>query len=173
MTRELKRVLGCSVVAVELSTDAAELARPYCERLIVGDADTMDMDAEFRGERFDAVLFADVLEHLRDPGRVLLRVRPLLADGGAVIASIPNVAHGSVRLALLNGQFRYTPTGLLDNTHLRFFTRDSVRDLFEAAGYHISHWQRTSRTIDEAEIHVPQTRLTALVREWSSASPKR
>src|SRR5207248_2616993 len=96
---------------------------------LVGDAEELDLETELGGERFDAILFADVLEHLRDPAALLKRVRPLVAENGVVIASIPNVAHASVRLALLGGSFRYREWGLLDETHLRFFTRHGVEDL--------------------------------------------
>jgi O-antigen biosynthesis protein len=100
------------------------------------------------------VLFADVLEHLRDPGAVLRRVRPFLAEGGTVIASIPNVAHASVRLSLLAGEFRYRAQGLLDDSHLRFFTRATIEDLFEENGYAVLRWDRRHVAIDETEIDV-------------------
>ncbi len=87
--------------------------------------------AEFFGdEKFDVVLFSDVLEHLVNPSKVLVSVRSILAPGGVVCASIPNIAHGSVRLSLLQGEFRYREKGLLDGTHLRFFTRAGIEELF-------------------------------------------
>jgi hypothetical protein len=87
---------------------------------------------------------------------LLKRVRPFLADGGSIIASIPNIAHGSVRLALLRGEFRYRELGLLDNTHIHFFTRESIQDTFEASGYLITQWVRQRLPIDETEIAVPR-----------------
>jgi len=83
-----------------------------------------------RGAAFDGVVFKDVLEHVADPAALLRDARSLLRPGGRVIASIPNVAHWTVRLRLLFGHFDYTPTGLLDATHLRFFMEASVRALF-------------------------------------------
>src|SRR5437867_6053879 len=121
MSAVLKARLGCSVTAIELSPEAAQQAGAHCDRIVVGDAETLDFPRLFGADRFDAVVFADVLEHLREPGAVLQRVRPFLAEGGVVVASMPNVAHGSVRLALLGGEFRYRQAGLLDRTHLRFF----------------------------------------------------
>src|SRR5918992_581082 len=79
----------------------------------------------------------------------------VIADDGAVVASIPNVAHGSVRLALLAGQFQYRERGLLDAGHVRFFTRDSVQDLFEETGYTITNWARQRLELGESEIAVP------------------
>ena len=142
MSRVLRDRLGATVVGVELRAEAAEEAALHCERVIVGDAEELDLETELGGERFDAILFADVLEHLRDPAAVLRRVRPFVAEGGVVAASIPNVAHASVRLALLSGSFRYREQGLLDESHLRFFTREGVQDLFEGAGYVITEWLR-------------------------------
>ena len=131
MSEVLKNRLGCTVVGIEIDRDAAALAEQHTERVIVGDAEKIDYAAELAGEEFDVVLFADVLEHLKEPADVLRRVRPFVAENGVVVASIPNIAHASVRLALLGGEFRYREWGLLDDTHLRFFTRASIQDLFE------------------------------------------
>ena len=156
MSEVLASRLGCSVVGVELSPAAAEIARGKCERVVVGDAETLDYCDAFGSDHFDLILFADVLEHLRDPAAVLKRVRPFLAPGGSIIASIPNIAHGSVRLALLRGEFRYRELGLLDNTHLRFFTRESIQDLFEENGYLITQWVRQRLPVDQTEIELPR-----------------
>ena len=85
--------------------------------------------------RFDVILFADVLEHMPHPGPVLRLARQWLAPNGCVIASIPNVAHRTIRLSLLGGQFTCTPFGLMDATHLRWFTVQSTRQLFVGAGF--------------------------------------
>jgi 2-polyprenyl-3-methyl-5-hydroxy-6-metoxy-1,4-benzoquinol methylase len=143
---------GSRVTGIEIDPEAAAAARAYCDRVIVGDAETLDLDAHLSGELFDAILFADFLEHLRDPGDLLRRARPFVADGGSAIASIPNVAHASVRLSLLSGRFRYRREGLLDESHLRFFTRDSIRDLFEKSGYVVTHWFRVTATVGESEL---------------------
>jgi len=154
VSAELTNRLGCTVTGVELSAEAAEEARHLCSRVIVGDAERLDLDAALGQERFDVILFADVLEHLREPAALLARVRRFLGDGGSVVASIPNVAHGSVRVALLQGEWRYRPLGLLDDTHLRFFTRDGVQDLFEGSGYVVTHWLRKRHTIEGTEMGV-------------------
>ena len=162
---------GCRVIGVELDPEAAEEAEAYCERVIVGDAETLDLDEHLGDKLFDAVLFADVLEHLRDPTAMLRRVRPFIAEGGAVVASIPNVAHISVRLALLSGEFRYRDLGLLDDTHLRFFTRSSIVDLFESAGFVVSAWRRRRIELNQAEID-PPTDVPDAVRSWLSSDPE-
>jgi len=93
---------------------------------------------------FDIVLFADVLEHLPNPQATLLMSREALKAGGAVIVSVPNVAHWSVRLDLARGRFRYQPSGIMDATHLRWFTVASLKFLFESSGFHVSDWRATA-----------------------------
>lgn len=142
-TAALLAANGCTVVGVEFDPAAAAQASAHCERVVVCDLDTADLGAEVGDDRFDVVLTADVLEHLRDPARVLSAAAGLLRPGGRVVASIPNVAHGSVRLALLHGDFRYADMGILDRTHLRFFTRETVEEVFAEAGLRIDHLDRT------------------------------
>ena len=128
---------GCSVVGVEINPDAAKIAEQYCDRVIVADLDYTGVNEIIGEEKFDVATFGDILEHLKDPWQLLKSVQKLLNPEGYIVASIPNIAHGSIRLALLKGDFDYQQLGLLDNTHLRFFTRKSVRQLFEETGYFI------------------------------------
>jgi len=134
---------GCSVTAIEIDPIAAERASSFCDKVIVGDLDRLDLDCELDSARFDVIIAADVLEHLREPAAVLRSVKKRLQPDGCLIVSIPNVAHLSVRLALLSGRFPYAETGLLDRTHLRFFTRESLERLFDEAGIAIGHLHRT------------------------------
>lgn len=97
-----------------------------------------------RLEPFDVIVFADVLEHVADPGNFLQFARPALLPGGRVIASVPNVAHWSVRLDLLRGRFEYQPVGIRDATHLRWFTADTVRSLFETNGLRVISLRHTA-----------------------------
>ena len=170
MSEVLKDRLGCTVVGIEIDPGAAALAEEHSERVLVGDAEQIDYAAELAGEEFDVVLFADVLEHLKEPADVLRRVRPFIAENGVVIASIPNIAHASVRLALLGGEFRYREWGLLDDTHLRFFTRASIQDMFEESGYVVTHWLRQRLDVGETEIKVPE--VPEAVREWLASDPE-
>jgi len=131
---------GCTVTAVEINLQAAALAAAQCRRVITG---SIEDEAVVRqaaaGGPFDAIVCADVLEHLADPWAVLRRLRNLLAPGGAVLASLPNVAHWSVRFRLLFGQFEYADGLLRDRTHLRFFTLASARRLFHDCGYRLTY----------------------------------
>jgi len=132
---------GCRVTCIEKDPTAAELAQRFCERMIVANVEELDFEAALGEEQFDVVLLGDVLEHLVDPGTVLAKAATVLAPGGYIVASVPNVAHGSVRLALLRGEFRYSESGLLDRSHLRFFTRETLAELFRDAGYAIKQWR--------------------------------
>lgn len=92
----------------------------------------------WREGSFDVVLAADVLEHLREPGRVLRMLRRYVAPGGCVIVSLPNVAHASVRFSLLAGRFSYRTTGILDETHCRLYTFSTARKLIESSGLRLA-----------------------------------
>lgn len=150
----LLRERGCQVDGVEYDPVMAEQAAPHVDRLEVGDVQAMDLPALFGGHSYDAVVLGDVLEHLTDPLRVLRSALGLLKPGGFFAISLPNVAHGSVRLGLLKGRFRYTPTGLLDDTHLRFFTLESVLDLMTAAGLAVVELRRTTAELFSTEVEV-------------------
>ena len=118
---------GCRVTGVEIDPDAARAAREVLAEVLEADLDRDDLGEVLGARRFDVVVLADVLEHLHDPARALRAAVGLLRPGGSVVVSIPNVTHGSLRLALLAGTWRYTDTGLLDRTHVRFFDRDGLR----------------------------------------------
>jgi 2-polyprenyl-3-methyl-5-hydroxy-6-metoxy-1,4-benzoquinol methylase len=149
---------GCRVTGVEADLSAAGAARAVCERVIEGDVEAPDVraaceraaavedhaaageaasaggDAAHALRGFDAIVCGDVLEHLRDPWDTLAFLHTLLAPGGRVVVSLPNVAVWSARRELLRGRFPYADHGVFDRTHLRFFTRASARELVERAG---------------------------------------
>ena len=124
------------VVGIELDEAAAAVARVHLDEVIVGDLERIDPD--FPPGSFDAIVCADVLEHLREPERLLKKAREWLVPDGRLIASIPNVRHHSVVRSLLEGNWTYTSEGLLDRTHLRFFTRREIEKLFDRAGFAIA-----------------------------------
>lgn len=132
---------GSTVVGVDLDERAAAEARQFCEAVHVGDVETMELP--FEPASFDAVVCGDFIEHLRDPGAFLARIRPLLRPGGRVVLSTPNIANWAMRLGLLFGRFRYTEWGLLDRTHTHLFTRKTLRECLEQAGYRITDFDFT------------------------------
>ncbi len=157
---------GCRVSGVEVEAAAAEEARPVLDRLIVGDLNTLDLRDALDGACFDVVVLGDVLEHLADPHRLLAQVKSVLAPGGAVVISIPNVAHGSVRLALLQGRWRYRSRGLLDETHLRFVTRASLHAMLGQAGLVAVDQRETLRDPLDCEVEVDPSDLPPGALDW-------
>jgi len=124
---------GNRVTGIESSAEAVEIARTRVSEVIHADLQNHPLE----GRRFDVIIFADVLEHLAWPIGVLRSYLDLLKDGGRVIVSLPNVGLWSVRLNLLLGRFRYEETGVLDRTHLRFFTRRTAREMIESTGLEV------------------------------------
>ena len=170
LVRDLRRA---EVVGIEPNPERARLAGQRGIPVVVG---TYDDGIVRRHGAFDVVLFADVLEHLEDPASMLRQVRGALAPGGRVLASIPNVAHWSVRLDLLRGRFDYQPTGIMDATHLRWFTRASAGRLFRAAGYEVRELRHSAGmflpayTASPLRVVPPRARL-AVVRRLASVAP--
>jgi 2-polyprenyl-3-methyl-5-hydroxy-6-metoxy-1,4-benzoquinol methylase len=127
------------VTGIESSAEAVAVARARVSDVVLADLQQLDdVKAALNGRRFDVIIFADVLEHLAWPIGVLRAYLDFLKDGGSVIVSLPNVGLWSVRLNLLLGRFQYEETGVLDRTHLRFFTRRTAREMIEAAGLTIT-----------------------------------
>ncbi|MDB9411859.1 methyltransferase domain-containing protein [Microcystis aeruginosa] len=153
---------GCVVTGVEINEQAASIAEEYCERVIVCDLDITRLLDILPKQTFDVAVFGDVLEHLRDPWRILQETKELLLPQGYVVASIPNIAHGAIRLSLLQGKFDYQELGILDNTHLRFFTRKTVEELFEKSGYLSEIVDRTHLPILENSPLIPSLELNHL-----------
>lgn len=118
---------------VELVTEAADTARRHFHEVIQGDVERIDLP--WQPAYFDALIMSEVLEHLVDPTAVLGKVRGLLKPGGVVLAGSPNVAHYGIILMLLRGEWQLTDCGVMDRTHLRWFTPRSFRRLFEEAGF--------------------------------------
>jgi 2-polyprenyl-3-methyl-5-hydroxy-6-metoxy-1,4-benzoquinol methylase len=126
---------GNTMVGIELDPEAARAAEEFCERVLVGDVETMELPLE--PGSFDVVLGGDVIEHLRDPGATLARLRPFLRPGGRIVLSTPNIANWAIRLSLLSGRWRYTERGILDRSHTHLFTRATLAETLEHAGYRV------------------------------------
>jgi 2-polyprenyl-3-methyl-5-hydroxy-6-metoxy-1,4-benzoquinol methylase len=126
---------GNTIVGLELDPEAARAAEKFCELVLVGDVETMHLPLE--PGSFDVVLGGDVIEHLRDPTATLARLRPYLRPGGRVVLSTPNVANWAIRLSLLSGRWRYTDRGILDRSHTHLFTKATLAETLERAGYRV------------------------------------
>lgn len=138
LAREYKRLNpDCRYIGVEADATYAAAARRHCDAVHTLDIETAD--AQWLRETLsgDCWVFGDVLEHLKDPWALLRAVRAALPPEGCVVACIPNAQHWSVQLRLNSGELRYEDAGLLDRTHLRWFTRQTIIELFASAGLRI------------------------------------
>ncbi len=126
----------CTVDGIELDKKDAKEAAKKLHTVRVLDIEKDSLSGLGKNE-YDCIYFGDVIEHLVDPVETLKRIKTLLKNSGAVVFSIPNMGHLSVRLDLLGGKLEATETGLLDKTHLHFYTQDEVLRVFEEAGYRI------------------------------------
>ncbi len=156
---------GCKVVGMELDPEAALVAEEWTERVVVGNVDDPGVWEAVDDESFDVVTFGDVLEHLRDPLAVLRAAVRKLKPSGFIVSSLPNVAHGDVRLSLLHGSFQYGETGLLDRTHMRFFTLQTIRELLHDAGLVVVDTQRVVMPLFHTELGVQREEYPEAVVE--------
>lgn len=125
----------CKVVGIEPDTGDAKRAKIKVERIIV---DTIENALDIlKGKKFDQIVFLDVIEHLYDPVATLKSLKPLLKKDGTIVFSMPNMGHTSLRLMLMNGDFEYGKTGILDHTHLHFYTDREINRVFNEAGYQV------------------------------------
>jgi 2-polyprenyl-3-methyl-5-hydroxy-6-metoxy-1,4-benzoquinol methylase len=135
----LNRNPAAKYVGVELFEDAAQQAAEFLPHIVIGDIESKQILAELdriQGrELFEVLIFGDVLEHLHNPQQVLEKLRSRMAAGGLCVACIPNVAHWSVLQQQLRGRWDYIDSGLLDRSHLRFFTLETAVELFQRAGW--------------------------------------
>lgn len=137
MTKWMKEKLDCKVSVIEIDKACFEIAKAYAEDSFCGDLSREDWCSYYAGQQFDYVLFADVLEHLSDPLRILTLATGFLKNDGKVMISIPNIAHNDVILKLTEDSFDYTETGLLDNTHVHFWGRNNIEAFCQKAGLSI------------------------------------
>ena len=146
---------------ITISKSEAELAKSKLTQVIIADIETMQ-ELPFPEHFFDVVIFADILEHLKNPPHPLQLVKRYLKPQGLMITSIPNIANIRIRLNLLCGRFNYELVGILDNTHLRFFTMKTAKELLISAGYIIQDIKFTN-----SDWRLPRPlRWLVSFREW-------
>lgn len=144
LARAARRERNATVDGVEIDPGAARRAADACRRVWVGSLEDPDFLASISGS-YDRVLFGDVLEHLATPEIALRRVTELLAPGGRILIAIPNIAYWKVRADLIRGRFEYADSGLMDRTHLRFYTYRTILELVDAAGCRVLDQDMTLR----------------------------
>lgn len=171
MTRYLKEALDCKVYLVEIDEEAGKQAARYGEDIVIDDAETYSWYDRYENIRFDYITFADVLEHLHDPERLLKKAKSLLKQDGSILLSVPNLAHNSVAISLLNNEFEYTSTGLLDNTHIHFFTKNSLDHAMERCGLIVAKRFATYAPAGTTEIPVTNTSVAGIDESYWKSRP--
>jgi 2-polyprenyl-3-methyl-5-hydroxy-6-metoxy-1,4-benzoquinol methylase len=159
-------------IGFEYNVDNIANLREHFDQAMITDLETLRR----LPPKVDAIVLADVLEHLRDARALLRLVRESLAPGGYVFISVPNIANVTVRLGLLFGVFEYRERGILDNTHLRFYTKRTIRRDVEQAGFRILAMRGSSVPIrliigqwtPEPLLRAGERVLTWVTRVWRS-----
>lgn len=169
--RYLRERRECTLDGVTLSPDEAALARPSYRRVEVANLEHCDLPSLFAGELYDQIVCADVLEHLSAPERTLDACRQLLAPGGELLISIPNAAYAGLVAELLHGEFTYRDEGLLDRTHLRFFTRQSLSRFLQDHGWGLQALDTIQRPLHASEFKADFDQLPPGVAAYLLAVP--
>ncbi|MFN7153199.1 MAG: methyltransferase domain-containing protein [Acidovorax sp.] len=169
--QHLKETRRCTSDGVTLSQAEADHARPHYRRVEVDDLETADLRTMFGGQQYDYIVCADVLEHLRRPEQVLLACRDLLVPSGRLLISVPNAGYSGLVAELLEGEFRYRDEGLLDRTHLRFFTRRSLLRFLTEQRWSLDSVDTVTRPLPESEFQVAFDQLPPSVARHLLGTP--
>lgn len=145
--RALKQAGALEVVGIERSGEAAALAKEWLDQVFVSDVESLSLPID--DASFDYIVFADILEHTIDPWTVLASYGRYLKSEGRVVASIPNFRFYAIIARLICNRWGYRESGILDSTHLRFFTLPTIRGMFKQAGYEIERVERTYRLFED------------------------
>jgi 2-polyprenyl-3-methyl-5-hydroxy-6-metoxy-1,4-benzoquinol methylase len=138
LAREFKKIsTNCYWLGIEIDPTYAEFAKRHCDKSMVQNIENAPENFWEETKNADCWIFGDTLEHLKDPWLILKLIRENISHKGSVVACIPNAQHWSLQAKLSIGDFRYEKSGLLDKTHLRWFTRQTIFEMFDQAGFEI------------------------------------
>jgi 2-polyprenyl-3-methyl-5-hydroxy-6-metoxy-1,4-benzoquinol methylase len=151
MTKYMRETLECKVYIVELDEEGFNSAMQFAEEGYLGNAELIEWKGKFKDLKFDYITFADVIEHLKNPEEVISNARTLLKDNGKLILSVPNVANNAIIIDLINNKFNYRNIGLLDNTHIKFFTYYTLHELFAKCNLVVTEERATYAQPNETE----------------------
>ncbi|MEG2279725.1 MAG: methyltransferase domain-containing protein [Comamonas sp.] len=164
--------LECTVDGATISNEEAKLARASYRNVVVADLDQLDVQQAFAGQQYDYIVCADVLEHLKQPERTLQECRALLAPHGQLLVSIPNASYSGLLIELMQGEWQYRTEGLLDRTHLRFFTRVSLLRFLKEQHWQVQSLEVIERNLDDSEFQRTQVdTLPPAVLRYLMAQP--
>lgn len=165
LTRYLKNEKNCKVYIVELDEEAGLIAAKDAEDYVIGDIQDYEWTKKFSGIKFDYILFADVLEHLTQAEKVVKAAAKMLKDGGKMCISVPNIAHNSVIINLLKNRFEYTSTGIMDNTHVHFYTKESLDEFVDKCGLYIDKRYATYTQVGKNEFKNSYDDVASMIAE--------
>lgn len=159
----IKRKQCAEVIGIEMDEQMAKVAKEKLDRVIIGDVEKINLADYFSSNYFDYIIFADILEHLKNPWDVLKSATGFLNNEGIIIASIPNVRHYTTILNLMiKGCWPYRERGIHDKTHLRFFTLINIKEMLQNAGLEIVRIKRNYRIIERPHPYNKFTKYFAL-----------
>jgi 2-polyprenyl-3-methyl-5-hydroxy-6-metoxy-1,4-benzoquinol methylase len=151
-------------LGVELFEEAAQQAATQMDDIIIGNIEDTDVFTELEevleDSEIDVLVFGDVLEHLLDPWNILAKFKQIMSPNGYCVACIPNISHWTILAGLIHGEWNYADSGLLDKTHLRFFTKKTMIELFQNTGWQVE--ALTARIIFPQETEQAMSVLTPL-----------
>lgn len=150
MTKYLKETLNCTVDIFEIDEESGQVASQWARKSYLG-MDVQHYNPSDFKDTYDYVVFADVLEHLTNPEKVLPDFKQVLKQDGSIWISIPNVAYNGIILELMANKFTYRDVGLLDNTHLRFFAYHSLKKFVEKAGFKVVQEHNVINSLKNSE----------------------
>lgn len=165
VTEFLKNDLNCEVTIIEYSEKAYDQAIKFAVDGFCGDAEGLEWLEKFKGQQFDFIMFADVLEHLRRPEIVLEKSKELLKDEGLILISIPNVCNGAIMAEMHQNNFQYFQVGLLDNTHIHLFSYNSLCRMIINCGLDIIIQDAFCLPLENTEFNSALGKLTTDVLE--------
>ncbi|WWW11930.1 glycoside hydrolase family 99-like domain-containing protein [Arcobacter cryaerophilus gv. pseudocryaerophilus] len=171
LTHFLKKQMNCEIYCVEIDKNATKETSKYSQKMIIGDIESLDWEKEIENEKFDYIIFADVLEHLKNPAKILKVVQKYLQESGSIIISIPNVAHGAILIDLLQDKFIYKDVGLLDSTHIKLFTKTTLDTMINECGLHKSFETSIVKEPEETEFNNSYNELPVSITSYLKNKP--
>lgn len=166
----LKKNSNCETDGVTLNQEEATHAQTHYRRVEVANLETADLTSLFPGQSYDTIVCADVLEHLRQPERVLSACRKLLRPQGKLLLSVPNAAYCGLVAELMQGEFKYRKEGLLDSTHVRFFTRKSLSRFMADNHWTLEPLEAITQPLPDSEFNVAFDQLPPAVARYLLAT---
>jgi 2-polyprenyl-3-methyl-5-hydroxy-6-metoxy-1,4-benzoquinol methylase len=170
-TSKILKNRGNRIIGIEMDEEAGEIAKQYCESMIVGDIEELNLDDYIGPSSIDVIVLGDILEHLRRPDIILKKMKRYLTPNGYLVVSLPNICHGDILLNLLNGSFCYTPVGLLDETHIHFFAKKNISNIFSTCGYNIYDLRKMITPMGATEQKIDLRRIPLILQKFIKSLP--